>query len=420
MLKEGKYTLSELRAAIQESEQKNDFKPKLGKGVENGDKNNNKKAVKDIADETGKYNPKEMEHEIILPDDRNKTTLDVDFETPPSKEWYERVKSQAKGYPSSDNEKTTDVGKNGGLEFDGNKRFYDSRVDINTRIGDAEEAEAKSGLSWRTKEKSKYIKPKMGKYIKEQTGFDFEDDNMTTSDIVAKDFITWATSEADKAPYPINAMQLVYDAYVNNDDDALEEVATAYFESKYDDMAQWDTVFDGVSKAVNAFGYYNLSNEVSEDTWDEDMPNEIGFEGNVENTEEENDEPEPLDECGGKNKVCENRKMKRLHFKNTVFLNESQILKKVPEEFKTDGNRFSVKDASGTEYIIECSVDKQFDFPRLKVVNKLNEAKVNDEFKRMKELFGYESSNYFTKTDKACESVGKLHEDLEKMRKLKD
>ena len=31
----------------------------------------------------------------------------------------------------------------------------------------------------------------------------------------------------------------------------------------------------------------------------------------------------------------ENKAMKRLHFKNTVFLSEAQMLKKVPEEFKT-------------------------------------------------------------------------------------
>ena len=47
MLKEGqRYTISELRQAMKEST--SEFKPKLGDGVESGDKKNNREAVKDI------------------------------------------------------------------------------------------------------------------------------------------------------------------------------------------------------------------------------------------------------------------------------------------------------------------------------------------------------------------------------------
>lgn len=95
----------------------------------------------------------------------------------------------------------------------------------------------------------------------------------------------------------------------------------------------------------------------------------------------------------------ENKTMKRLHFKNTVFLSESQMLKKVPEEFKTSDGKFIMKDASGTEYLIECSFNKTFNVPKLTVLNKVNKNQVNEQLKRMNELSGYNSSEYFNGTN---------------------
>ena len=140
----------------------------------------------------------------------------------------------------------------------------------------------------------------------------------------------------------------------------------------------------------------------------------------INNNEPVDDKPEPLDE----NKTNKTKKnMKRLHYKKTTFLTEAQMLKTIPEEFKTNGNKFYVKDASGTEYLVECTVDEKFDFPTLSVVSKLNESKTNSEINRMKQLFGYESSQFNTKVDKKSETLQSLHEDIEKVKgleKLKD
>lgn len=412
MIQEGIYTLSELRKAIQESE----AKPKIGDGVEKANKKNNKDAVEDIVDRTGKYNGKKMEHTVILPDDRNKTTIDLQFnELEPPKEWFDRVEAQAEGYPSVENKKNSDVKDNGGLEYEGNKEFYKHREKLEKNWKQTKKDDMDAGLKGR--ELKKY------NIVNESEEFDAEDDYMTTPDTVAKDFIRWATTEADRGHnYPINAMQMVYDAYANNDDEALEDVATAYFEAKYNDMAQWETVMKGVEKAVNAFGYYNIDRNEEEEASDEDK-SVISDEAeetetlDVNNDNVEADEPESLDE----NKNNKSKKnMKRLHYKKTTFLNENQMFNMIPEEYKTDGNRFYVKDASGTEYLLECTVDKTFDYATLHVVSKLNEGKVNSEMDRMKQLFGYESANYFTKVDKLGESMNMLHEQIDKMKTLEN
>lgn len=406
MIKEGKYTISELRAALQESETKNEFKPVLGDGVEKDNKKNNGEAVKDITKEVGNFNGDKMEHTVVAPVDRNKTTLDVIWnELKPNKEWKDRVEAQVKGYPSVDNEKNTDVKDNGGLDYKGNEEFLKNREKLQKDWKGTVKDDMDAGLKGR----------ELKKYNVVNENFDPEDDYMTTPDIVAKDFIKWATSEADKAPYPINAMEMVHDAYCNNDRDVLEDLAGAYFEAKYTDMAQWDAVLKGVEKAVNAYGYYNnLEHNQTPESNDEPDDN------NMNNNEPMDDKPEPLDENKTKNT---NKNMKRLHYKKTTFLTEAQMLKTIPEEFKTNGNKFYVKDASGTEYLVECTVDEKFDFPTLSVVSKLNESKTNSEIDRMKQLFGYESSQFNTKADRKSETINKLHEDLEKVKgleKLKD
>lgn len=118
--------------------------------------------------------------------------------------------------------------------------------------------------------------------------------------------------------------------------------------------------------------------------------------------------------------VCEskntNTTMKRLNFKKTVFLSEADVMSKVPSEYRTDGNKFIMKDASGTEYLMECKKDV-FGYNRLSVVNKVNKQQVNEQFERMKQLMGYNSKDYFTKTDKAIEGQ-ELKEGLDKIRGL--
>ena len=89
----------------------------------------------------------------------------------------------------------------------------------------------------------------------------------------------------------------------------------------------------------------------------------------------------------------ESRKMKRLNFSKTVFLNEAEMIKKIPDDMKIDGNKFYMKDAVGNEYLVECVKDQVINgIIHTKVVDYKNQEKIDEAFKRMKELYGYKSS----------------------------
>ena len=112
--------------------------------------------------------------------------------------------------------------------------------------------------------------------------------------------------------------------------------------------------------------------------------------------------------------------MKRLKFKKTIFENAQRAVEKVPEEYKTDGNRFIMMDAQGTEYLMECTIDKEFGYAKVEAKKRLNESKADEELARMRSLYGYKSSDYYTSADKAKESLNALHESIESMRELEN
>lgn len=116
----------------------------------------------------------------------------------------------------------------------------------------------------------------------------------------------------------------------------------------------------------------------------------------------------------------ENKTMKRLHFKNTVFLSEAQMLKKIPEEFKSADGRFIMKDASGTEYLVECSYSPELKYGKLKVINKSNKEQINEQLDRMRQLFDYNSSSYMggtTSVSRKTESNG-LSEMIDRVKQI--
>lgn len=112
--------------------------------------------------------------------------------------------------------------------------------------------------------------------------------------------------------------------------------------------------------------------------------------------------------------------LKRLKFKKTIFENAQRAVEKVPEEYKTDGNRFIMMDAQGTEYLMECTIDKEFGYAKVEAKKRLNEGKADEELARMRSLYGYKSSDYYTSADKAKESLNALHESIESMRELEN
>ena len=106
----------------------------------------------------------------------------------------------------------------------------------------------------------------------------------------------------------------------------------------------------------------------------------------------------------------ESKKMKRLHFSKTVFLDESHMMKKIPDDMKFDGNKFYMKDSVGNEYLVECVKDDFINnLIHTKVVGYENKEKLNEELNRMKQLYGYNSSQISQKSSVNENSmVGKM------------
>lgn len=252
MLENRKYTFGELMRVLQES---SEMKPVMGKNVQKDNSQNNEKAVKDILKQTEKYNKvKETKRKANLENinDYNKTTLDVNFASEPSKAYKDRVKAQVNGFPSVDNEKNSKIKDNKSLDFEGNKEFYDNN-----------------------KKKTKEIAKRK------------------------------------------------------------QNVKHAGLKS------------------------HNL----------------------------------PKEDFKGNNVFNESKKMKRLIY-NKEFLSEDHVLRKIPDDYKIDGNRFMMKDIKGTEYIIECTKDKKVDYVYSKIVSIKNPLTINEEFDKIKHLYSYSPSNY--------------------------
>ena len=103
------------------------------------------------------------------------------------------------------------------------------------------------------------------------------------------------------------------------------------------------------------------------------------------------------DEWNKKNTLYENMKpvAKRLKFKHTKFLNESQMLSRIPDEYKKDGQRIYMQDAYDNEYIVECSKSENTGLIETNVISYKNDTVLNEQVNRIQELFNYKTSTEF-------------------------
>lgn len=115
-------------------------------------------------------------------------------------------------------------------------------------------------------------------------------------------------------------------------------------------------------------------------------------------------------------------KMKRIKF-NSKFINEADVLHRIPEDYRTDGNRFLMEDKEGTQYVIECKADTVVtNHIHAQVTGIYNPVQLQEQKDRMMELAGYKHS------DMKCSPgrQGRLNENVQfgelinKMRQIKD
>ena len=111
-----------------------------------------------------------------------------------------------------------------------------------------------------------------------------------------------------------------------------------------------------------------------------------------------------------KNTMYENTtpKAKRLTFKKTIFMNEQQMISRIPEEYKVDGQRIYMKDRDANEYIVECTKSEKSGKIDINILNFNNEKVLNEQMDRMSKLFGYnvnEAQGNLSNKDKINESA---------------
>lgn len=98
-----------------------------------------------------------------------------------------------------------------------------------------------------------------------------------------------------------------------------------------------------------------------------------------ENSETVNNEP-----------LNEHRNIKTIFFKKTEFLTEGHMLSRIPDEFKTEGEQFKMKDKTGNTYLVEWKNNKGV------IISHSNKQGMNEALNRMKDLYEYKSED--TKT----------------------
>lgn len=125
------------------------------------------------------------------------------------------------------------------------------------------------------------------------------------------------------------------------------------------------------------------------------------------------------DEWFDQDKLCETKyKPKKLNFKRTVFLNEEQVLKRIPEEYKRDGQLIYMRDAENNLYIVECTYSKKSRLMETNIIGKRNVLNEASELKRIGELMRFKTDSDFSFKANANSSTLNESETFNEMMKL--
>lgn len=90
---------------------------------------------------------------------------------------------------------------------------------------------------------------------------------------------------------------------------------------------------------------------------------------------------------------------KRLVFKHTKFLSEAQMLNRIPEEYKRDGQVIYMKDIDENEYKVECSLNENTGLINMDVVSYKNDKRLDESMKRIDELINYKTPATYAPTN---------------------
>ena len=110
----------------------------------------------------------------------------------------------------------------------------------------------------------------------------------------------------------------------------------------------------------------------------------------------------------------ESKKIAVLNFKNTVFLNESHMISRIPDDYKVEGKCFKVKDSNENEFIVEWREGEA------NILFHENKKKLNESIEKYHKLSGYNSKTQTTKSSVAnrLNESTEFSKILEKMRTI--
>ena len=121
-----------------------------------------------------------------------------------------------------------------------------------------------------------------------------------------------------------------------------------------------------------------------------------------ENSETVNNEP-----------LNEHRNIKTIFFKKTEFLTEGHMLSRIPDEFKTEGEQFKMKDKTGNTYLVEWKNNKGV------IISHSNKQGMNESLNRMKDLYSYSSTDTNTTLNSRLNEDANFNSTLNNARKIK-
>lgn len=187
----------------------------------------NKKAVKDITDETEKIKGCKKESKPVFGkrqnddeiNDWNSSTLGFRFTEEPSQHWKDRVKSLALGYSGIENQKNAskeDFKKEG--DFEGDKKFYDKEKKKVKKIENDRQEMKSSGLKARQYPKDTFKSKTSFNEMKLVFNKTFLDENEVLENVPSEYQVPgmrFIMEDASKNKYLVECSNAMYEGFTN-------------------------------------------------------------------------------------------------------------------------------------------------------------------------------------------------------------
>lgn len=112
------------------------------------------------------------------------------------------------------------------------------------------------------------------------------------------------------------------------------------------------------------------------------------------------------------NPLNETKNIKTVYFKKTEFLTEGHMISRIPDEFKTEGEIFKMKDKNGNEYLVEWRNNKGV------IKEHTNTQGFSESLSRIKDLYSYSSTDTQTTMKSRMNEDDNFNSTLDKARKI--